>query len=171
MVWTLVEPGVAIVAASLVTIRPLLRKMRLKGFESTAPTEVAGARSGTNRSRSKRPVDQPGLMPGFGPEEVTLVDLEAGIKSRDSVLVKHKGTRQRSEDGYRQPGLASQGNPEPNTKLGSDSGIRPPSGTRSEILLIEGDRMLDRWSGTRLGSPSEMSYDTDALDSLEGHNK
>ncbi|KAF3770744.1 hypothetical protein M406DRAFT_239910, partial [Cryphonectria parasitica EP155] len=35
MVWTLVEPGVAIVASSLVTIRPLLRQMRLRGFESS----------------------------------------------------------------------------------------------------------------------------------------
>ena len=35
MVWTLVEPGVAITAASLVTIRPLLRVLKLRGFEST----------------------------------------------------------------------------------------------------------------------------------------
>lgn len=35
MVWTLVEPGVAIIASSLVTIRPFLRQLRLKGFEST----------------------------------------------------------------------------------------------------------------------------------------
>lgn len=35
MVWTLVEPGVAITAACLVTIRPLLRVLKLAGFEST----------------------------------------------------------------------------------------------------------------------------------------
>jgi len=35
MVWTLVEPAVAIIAASLVTIRPLLRSMKITGFEST----------------------------------------------------------------------------------------------------------------------------------------
>ncbi|CZR65727.1 related to integral membrane protein pth11 [Phialocephala subalpina] len=34
MVWTLVEPGVAITAASLITIRPLLRSFNLAGFES-----------------------------------------------------------------------------------------------------------------------------------------
>ncbi|KAF8860571.1 hypothetical protein BDZ45DRAFT_724503 [Acephala macrosclerotiorum] len=34
MVWTLVEPGVAITAASLVTIRPLLRSLNFTGFES-----------------------------------------------------------------------------------------------------------------------------------------
>ena len=34
MVWTLVEPGVAIIAACLVTMRPLLRTLNLRGFES-----------------------------------------------------------------------------------------------------------------------------------------
>jgi len=34
MVWTLVEPGVAITAASLVTMRPLLRTLKFPGFES-----------------------------------------------------------------------------------------------------------------------------------------
>jgi hypothetical protein len=35
MVWTLVEPGVAISAASLVTIRPLLRALNISGFDAT----------------------------------------------------------------------------------------------------------------------------------------
>jgi hypothetical protein len=35
MVWTLVEPAVAIMAASLVTIRPLLRSLHFPGFEGT----------------------------------------------------------------------------------------------------------------------------------------
>jgi hypothetical protein len=48
MVWTLVEPGVAIVASSLATIRPLLRALRIRGFESTG--RAAATRSGTNRS-------------------------------------------------------------------------------------------------------------------------
>jgi hypothetical protein len=34
MVWTLVEPGIATIAASLVTIRPLLRAFKIHGFES-----------------------------------------------------------------------------------------------------------------------------------------
>jgi hypothetical protein len=34
MTWTLVEPGVAITAASLITIRPLLRALHFRGFES-----------------------------------------------------------------------------------------------------------------------------------------
>jgi hypothetical protein len=35
MIWTIVEAGLAIVASSLATIRPLLRAMRVRGFEST----------------------------------------------------------------------------------------------------------------------------------------
>lgn len=54
MVWTLVEPGVAIVAASLATIRPLLRAMRVAGFDSTDYAGPSGARSGTNRSGTNR---------------------------------------------------------------------------------------------------------------------
>jgi hypothetical protein len=38
MVWTLIEPGIAITAASLITIRPLLRALNLKGFDSTDPS-------------------------------------------------------------------------------------------------------------------------------------
>ena len=37
MIWTLVEPGIAITAASLITIRPLLRALNFKGFDSTDP--------------------------------------------------------------------------------------------------------------------------------------
>ncbi|KAL2114554.1 hypothetical protein VUR80DRAFT_4537 [Thermomyces stellatus] len=51
MVWTLVEPGVAIVAASLATIRPLLRAWSIRGFDSTGRTgKSGGVRSRTNRS-------------------------------------------------------------------------------------------------------------------------
>ena len=35
MVWTLIEPGLAIMASSLVTIRPLLHAWKVKGFHST----------------------------------------------------------------------------------------------------------------------------------------
>lgn len=49
MVWTIVEPGVAIVASSLVTIRPLLRQMRLKGFESTERSRSRGLWGGRSR--------------------------------------------------------------------------------------------------------------------------
>lgn len=36
MVWTLVEPGVAITAAALITVRPLLRALKFPGFEHSS---------------------------------------------------------------------------------------------------------------------------------------
>jgi hypothetical protein len=39
MVWTLVEPGVAITAACLVTMRPLLRTLNFRGFESDSAAQ------------------------------------------------------------------------------------------------------------------------------------
>ncbi|KAK8038124.1 hypothetical protein PG994_014891 [Apiospora phragmitis] len=76
MVWTLVEPGVAIVASSLVTIRPLLRSWKIKGFTSSGTSKQTGpfskgqAKSRTNRSN--------GRMPDFVSRDVTLVDIELG---------------------------------------------------------------------------------------------
>lgn len=73
MVWTLIEPGVAIIASSLATIRPLLRAMKIRGFESTGNTygtgHSAAMRSNANRSK-------PGVMPGFGPNDVSLMNVE-----------------------------------------------------------------------------------------------
>ncbi|KAH8646682.1 hypothetical protein BX600DRAFT_154613 [Xylariales sp. PMI_506] len=43
MIWTLVEPGVAITAASLVTLRPLLRALNVPGFGNSEPTDVPDA--------------------------------------------------------------------------------------------------------------------------------
>jgi hypothetical protein len=45
MVWTLVEPGIATIAASLVAIRPLLRAFKIHGFESNEsrpPPPISG---------------------------------------------------------------------------------------------------------------------------------
>lgn len=92
MVWTLVEPGVAIVASSLVTIRPLLRQIRLKGFESSQNSQ-SRCRSrglwglyGRGRGASKLEGNQPSSkrsraasgMDAFDQDELELKDLEAG---------------------------------------------------------------------------------------------
>lgn len=87
MVWTLIEPGVAIVASSLVTIRPLLRQMRLKGFESSEHSRSGGfwgrglsERYG-NKAGSKRSRAASGLAAldiGANDTNVNLKDLEAG---------------------------------------------------------------------------------------------
>ncbi|KAI0012750.1 hypothetical protein F4779DRAFT_625669 [Xylariaceae sp. FL0662B] len=83
MVWTLIEPGVAIVASSLVTIRPLLRIWKVKGFNTTGHSRQIGPFSnGQPASRTNRS----SKMPGFGSTDVTLVDVELGhTKSVKSV--------------------------------------------------------------------------------------
>jgi hypothetical protein len=52
MVWTLIEPGLAITAASLITIRPLLRALNFTGFNSTGYTSSRNLTSNNNMSRS-----------------------------------------------------------------------------------------------------------------------
>ncbi|KAI0377982.1 hypothetical protein F5Y04DRAFT_263226 [Hypomontagnella monticulosa] len=75
MVWTLIEPGVAIVASSLVTIRPLLRLWKIKGFGSTGQSRPTFPFSGSHPvSRTARS----NKMPAFGSTDVTLVDIESG---------------------------------------------------------------------------------------------
>lgn len=69
MIWTIIEAGLAIIAASLATIRPLLRAMRVRGFEST------GSNSGHSRGKEKRPPPASGKKLPFayyGLEDLTL---------------------------------------------------------------------------------------------------
>ncbi|KAI2466705.1 hypothetical protein F4781DRAFT_339993 [Annulohypoxylon bovei var. microspora] len=77
MVWTLIEPGVAIVASSLVTIRPLLRLWKIRGFGSTGQSRPTNQYYNSNRiSRTNRS----SKMPAFGSTDVTLVDVESQTK-------------------------------------------------------------------------------------------
>ena len=50
MVWTVVEVGVAITAASLVTIRPLLRVLKFNGFGSAGENFSTSASNNNPRS-------------------------------------------------------------------------------------------------------------------------
>ncbi|KAM5342621.1 hypothetical protein ACJ41O_013587 [Fusarium nematophilum] len=119
MVWTLIEPGVAIVASSLATIRPLLRAMKIRGFESTENTygtgHSAALRSNANRSK-------PGAMPGFGPNDVSLMNVEPKHDStprytpNDIMMPPHRGV----PHGPLSPGQVSI--------------------VKSEILVIQGNR-------------------------------
>lgn len=74
MIWTLIEPGIAISAASLATIRPLLRRFRIGGFTSSERSGATGAYSQGQGSRIKGGTK----MPGFGPQDVTGGDIELG---------------------------------------------------------------------------------------------
>ncbi|KAF4973596.1 hypothetical protein FZEAL_9274 [Fusarium zealandicum] len=94
MVWTLIEPGVAIVASSLATIRPLLRAMKVQGFETTGNTDGTG-HSAAVRSNADR--SKPGTMPGFGPNDVSLMNVEPKHDTTlrytpdDLTLTPHRG--------------------------------------------------------------------------------
>ncbi|KAH8802675.1 hypothetical protein F5884DRAFT_836613 [Xylogone sp. PMI_703] len=57
MVWTFIEPGVAIIAASLVTIRPLLRAIGLGGFDSTGDSPYPATNHATLSLRGDIPMD------------------------------------------------------------------------------------------------------------------
>ncbi|GJC88176.1 hypothetical protein ColLi_11014 [Colletotrichum liriopes] len=168
MVWTLVEPGVAIVASSLVTIRPLLRAWRLSGFTSTDRTPgMSGAISGGMRSGTTRtaPQSAPRNDP-YGADDVD-TDLELGVMGKHEPM-----PRPNSRIGYPSP-FAQAGSKEargqhdanfmvPNRRRGSIS--------KSEMYVIEGDKASDIWRGDRIGSPSASSVDLEGLDAQSQHS-
>lgn len=59
MIWTIIEAGLAIIASSLATIRPLLRAMRVRGFEGTDSSTGHSKRSLQRGSGCKRPAAAP----------------------------------------------------------------------------------------------------------------
>ncbi|CRK35699.1 hypothetical protein BN1708_001331 [Verticillium longisporum] len=182
MVWTLVEPGVAIVAASLVTIRPLLRLFRLHGFESTGrtPGPSGTARSGTQRSFGK--------MPAYGHGELTAIDIELAeakssgsyatlsIKSNPPPL--HMSPLNMSPFDPAAPGVLLWPPPFEHRRKKSksldvheslqDDGSQPArrSYINSQMYVIEGPGAggVDKWTGDRLRSPSVSSDDLDGVD-------
>ncbi|KJZ71691.1 hypothetical protein HIM_08929 [Hirsutella minnesotensis 3608] len=75
MLCTLIESGVAIFASSLATIRPLLRKFRIKGFKSTDRTETSSkAVSSAGTYSSKKSAANRGTM--HGANNVSDISLE-----------------------------------------------------------------------------------------------
>ncbi|OIW29715.1 hypothetical protein CONLIGDRAFT_341213 [Coniochaeta ligniaria NRRL 30616] len=88
MVWTLIEPGVAIIASSLVTIRPLLHAMRVKGFLS--PDNSTAPLSATNRA----PRTIGGGTPG-GPRRARDRDRDTDIRLSDMDPREYPGPPQR----------------------------------------------------------------------------
>ena len=155
MVWTLVEPGVAIVASSLATIRPLLRAMRIRGFESSDHT----GRSGTSRSgggaATKRGTAG-GSMPGYGLDDVTLNDFRGGVVGggaaggdegkSDFAVRSMRATVERHHDSDEWP---RQG--------------RHVDESASEVYVIEGaTTQRPTWSGRGSGSPNS------SLDQIHG---
>lgn len=75
MTWTVIEPGVAIIAASLATIRPLLRAMRVHGFGSTGRRTTHSAPSAYARQTTEGQT-MPVVDRIFGPDDVSLKSVE-----------------------------------------------------------------------------------------------
>ncbi|KAK3190600.1 hypothetical protein K4F52_003291 [Lecanicillium sp. MT-2017a] len=147
MVWTLVEPGVAIIASSLATIRPLLRAMRIRGFESTDRTPSTGISSKRN----------PNSMPGYGPNDVSLNRVTVdGESKRDST--RPMGL---AFDDYHRHAAGMP--PSPPLQYQQDMSAsaattRRPSEAKSEVYVIEGSKHSPSWSG-REYQPSDRSFD------------
>lgn len=146
MVWTLVEPGVAIVASSLVTIRPLLRQLRLKGFESTERSNRSrgfwgrygrggggASKLENNKSRSKRRSRAASSgMDAFERNQIRLGDLEAG----------HAGVTDARKSSMRQSqaSTASPGETMRDEGAGKKSGVRNFSTPLSFVAVREDDK-------------------------------
>ncbi|KAI1655603.1 hypothetical protein F4813DRAFT_366631 [Daldinia decipiens] len=150
MVWTLIEPGVAIVASSLVTIRPLLRLWKIKGFGSTGgqsrpnPFSNSHPMSRTNRSN----------MPAFGSADVTLVDIETGhsksSKSRSPVAGSFGGKIQRTSSLSDAGSMTSKSF---QSRASSDTAMLPSIPRRSRSIS-DADTLAGRSQRSR---PSYMS--------------
>ncbi|KAJ4388578.1 hypothetical protein N0V93_006036 [Gnomoniopsis smithogilvyi] len=123
MVWTLVEPGVAIVAASLVTIRPLLRQMRFSGFDSAERSRnrgfwgrygraAGGASKLEENKRNSRKSRAISGMDAFERSVIGLSDLEAGCGAserrmtfRESMALQSRDTTLISQDSIGDEGV------------------------------------------------------------------
>ncbi|CCF40419.1 hypothetical protein CH063_10986 [Colletotrichum higginsianum] len=170
MVWTLVEPGAAIVASSLVTVRPLLRAWRLSGFISTDRTPgMSGAISGGMRSGTARTA--PRSAPRHDPYGVDDgdTDLELNDMAKDKPM-----PRPTPQIGYPSP-FAQAGLERTRGQFDSDF-VKPPNQRRgslakSEMYVIEGDKASDIWRGDRIGSPSASSVDLEGLDGLDAQSQ
>lgn len=151
MVWTLIEPGVAIIASSLATIRPLLRAMKITGFEYTeygigtnhsAAPQSSVLRSLGNRSKQRS-------MPGYGPDDVSLADVELNHEAKRQVgshdmdiNVWHHESPSRFSNGPSSPGL-------------------------SEIFVIQGHRssaFTSPWISPEYSSPNRSSEQIHSLE-------
>lgn len=86
MVWTIIEPGIAIFAASLVTIRPLLNSWNLRGFGSSKNTSNY-AMSGYGGGRGISLGGEAGWNKHTGPEtDGPSVSQKGGVQSNRSII-------------------------------------------------------------------------------------
>ncbi|KAK1971301.1 integral membrane family protein [Colletotrichum sublineola] len=164
MVWTLVEPGVAIVASSLVTVRPLLRAWRISGFTSNNQTPgMSGAISGEMRSGTVRSTARP--IPRndpYGAGDVGTIEIElAGIVKQEpkpwsNPQIEYRGPF--AQVGFKVVGEQIRANP---TARPDWERRRSSNGT---MYGVEGGNASGTWRSDRIGSQSVSSIELDGLD-------
>ncbi|KND93474.1 hypothetical protein TOPH_01767 [Tolypocladium ophioglossoides CBS 100239] len=134
MVWTLVEPGVAIVASSLATIRPLLRAMKVRGFQSTDRTPSTGISTGGRHAHNGRATTARGSMPGYGSNDISLHLVGYGAEPREQDFpAKHVGLK--FDEYHKQAAIGHHR---------ADGGRQ--SNGKSKIYVIEGSKNSPTWS-------------------------
>ncbi|GAB0135610.1 hypothetical protein EsDP_00003942 [Epichloe bromicola] len=149
-IWSLVEPGVAIIASSLATIRPLLRSLKVRGFlstDKTPSTSISGAGRYAPGSRN-----MPGSTPGNGSNRQSL---HSGTGRGHGRVDKHVGI---AIDEYR-------------TSVNDcSSSSNQPSDDKSEIYVIEGSKHSPTCS-TQALRPANRSMDVETRHDLESHGQ
>ena len=154
-IWSLVEPGVAIIASSLATIRPLLRTLRIRGFQSTDKTPNSGGISGGRYAQGSRNV-RTSTMPGYGPNDVVLGGM--GQHKAGATATTYSGrTGGVILDDYHSQMAGINGSDESHQSDG-----------KSEVYVIQGNKNSPTWSTQDL-RPREHSLDE--LPDLESHGR
>ncbi|TDZ22354.1 hypothetical protein Cob_v004649 [Colletotrichum orbiculare MAFF 240422] len=167
MVWTLVEPGVAIVASSLVTIRPLLRAWKLNGFTSADQTPGVSGMSGGMRTGTV-PARRPA---GYMDDDVDM-DVEMGEYEKRGPETATT-SYQAAPPSQQAPPVMIQD--EAIRGDGQLSALAPPKAARGsfvngEMHTIENTKSGEVWESDRLGSPTASSVDLDGLDAQSQHS-
>ncbi|KAL2753900.1 hypothetical protein ACRALDRAFT_2043034 [Sodiomyces alcalophilus JCM 7366] len=183
MVWTLVEPGVAIVAASLVTIRPLLRMLRLRGFQSSARTPYGYGHGSAARRHDPKPV----------PSSVITTNSKSSYNKTAPLPPLQPSFDGKTASSYISPLAMSPFNPPPSDRYGQhphlfDGEFHQPSQTavlptvpgnvlspprprnlvQSEMYIIEGARIDEEPTRHSFPSPSTSSIE---LEGMEAHSQ
>ncbi|RDA82643.1 hypothetical protein CP532_0923 [Ophiocordyceps camponoti-leonardi (nom. inval.)] len=87
LIWSIIEPGVAIFASSMATIRPLLRFCKIKGFttqftKSRTGDEKTQAKGDPNEDDTGKKPGEPGA-PGLNISEISLNSPGGGVLTND----------------------------------------------------------------------------------------
>jgi len=122
MIWTIIEPGLGITAASIVTLRPLLRALKIRGFTSD---NDAGPYHHSN-GRAAGPYVRSGRDSGRGfPRDSEALGVTHALDP-----TSHKGNSLRASSGAMTSAIVSTG------KKGALASMRTYEGSSNESQEI-----------------------------------